>query len=155
MLGECDTSYKGDAAPNQPNPDPSLLAIVLTRVGTNKKEASKHLFRLGEVESVFPDVRAVLGFIPVKRPNKEVVAWLDGQPRTSIWTTSITILEVRLGLQIMTSGKRRSALMQAFEGVLDKIGYRVAAFDATAAQEASDLMASRHKRGALASCAIR
>jgi len=89
----------------------------------------------------------VLSALMQQMPNQEVVAWLDGQPRTSIWTTSITILEVRFGLQIMASGKRRSALMQAFEGVLEKIGYRVAAFDTTAAQEASDLMASRHKRG--------
>jgi hypothetical protein len=80
-------------------------------------------------------------------PDKDVVAWLDRQPRTSIWTTSVTILEVRFGLQIMAIGKRRSALMQAFEEVLEKIGHRVVPFDATAAQEAGDLMASRHKKG--------
>jgi predicted nucleic acid-binding protein len=50
-------------------------------------------------------------------------------------------------VQIMAGGKRRSALMRGFEEVLEKIEYRVAAFDASAAQEASDLMASRHKRG--------
>ncbi|OLE58071.1 MAG: hypothetical protein AUG13_00840 [Chloroflexi bacterium 13_1_20CM_2_59_7] len=37
--------------------------------------------------------------------------------------------------------------MQAFEAVLDKIGNRVAAFDVAAAQQAGDLMASRHKKG--------
>jgi len=37
--------------------------------------------------------------------------------------------------------------MQAFEGVLEKIGNRVAAFDVAAAQQAGDLMASRHKKG--------
>ena len=47
----------------------------------------------------------------------------------------------------MPAGKRRSALMQAFEAVLDKIGNRVAAFDVAAAQQAGDLMASRHKKG--------
>jgi hypothetical protein len=56
IVREFSERYKGDAAPNHPNPDPSLLAIVLTRVGTNKKEAAKHLFRLGEVEAVLPDV---------------------------------------------------------------------------------------------------
>lgn len=80
-------------------------------------------------------------------PDKDVVAWLDRQPRTSIWTTSITVLEVQFGLQIMASGRRRSALMQAFEQVLETIGHRVIPFDAAAAQQSGDLMASRHKKG--------
>jgi predicted nucleic acid-binding protein len=80
--------------------------------------------------------------------DKKVVDWLDKQPRRSIWTTSITILEVRFGLQILPVGKRRTALVQAFEKVLvDKIESRVAPFDTAAAQEAGDLMSLRHKRG--------
>ena len=77
--------------------------------------------------------------------DKKVVDWLDKQPRTSIWTTSITILEVRFGLQILPVRKRRTALVQAFEKVLvDKIESRVAPFDTAAAQEAGDLMSLRH-----------
>src|SRR6266705_3165594 len=89
----------------------------------------------------------VLSALMRQTPDEKVVAWLDKQPRTSIWTTSVTVLEVRFGLQVMPAGKRRSALMQAFEGVLEKIGNRVAAFDVAAAQQAGDLMASRHKKG--------
>ena len=80
-------------------------------------------------------------------PDSKVIAWLDQQPRTSIWTTSITVLEVQFGLQIMTSGKRRSALMQAFDEVLKRMDHRVVAFDVAAAEQAGDLMASRHKKG--------
>ena len=81
-------------------------------------------------------------------PDKEVIAWLDKQPRTSIWTTSLTILEVRFGLQTMPVGKRRAALMRAFETLLaDKIGRRIAPFDTAAAQQAGDLMAVRYKQG--------
>lgn len=48
----------------------------------------------------------------------------------------------------MPVGRRRIALAQAFETVLtDKIGRRIASFDATAAQEAADLMVARHRRG--------
>src|SRR5215470_12901303 len=80
--------------------------------------------------------------------DKRVVEWLDKQPRVSIWTTSITILEIRYGLQILPAGKRRSALIQAFEKVLvDKIASRVAAFDIVAAQQSGDLMALRHRTG--------
>ena len=89
----------------------------------------------------------VLSALMHATPSHQVVSWLDRQPRTSIWTTSITVLEVRFGLQIMASGKRGSALEQAFGAFLDKIGHRVAAFDADAAQEAGSLMASRQKNG--------
>ena len=89
----------------------------------------------------------VLSALMHPAPDKNVVAWLDRQPRTSIWTTSVTVLEVRFGLQIMASGKRRSALLPAFEELLDRIGHRVVPFDAVAAQQAGDLMASRHKEG--------
>jgi len=80
-------------------------------------------------------------------PDKHVISWLDRQPRTSVWTTSVTTLEIRFGLEIMAVGRRRSALIQAFQAVLDKIGRRVAPFDADAAQHAADLMASRQRTG--------
>ena len=35
----------------------------------------------------------------------------------------------------------------AFDLLLDKLGHRIAFFDAEAAQQAADLMASRHKKG--------
>lgn len=89
----------------------------------------------------------VLSALMRQTPDPSVVAWLDQQPRLSIWTTSVTVLEVRFGLQIMASGKRRSAVLQAFESVLDKIGQRVVPFDVSAAEQAGDLMASRHKEG--------
>ena len=80
-------------------------------------------------------------------PDRNVVAWLDRQPRTSIWTTSITVLEIRFGLQSMPAGKRRSTLILSFQELLGKIDHRVVPFDVTAAEHAGDLMASRHKKG--------
>ena len=80
-------------------------------------------------------------------PDKNVVAWLDRQPRASIWITSITVLEIRFGLQIMPGGKRRSALIQSFQELLDKIDHHVVPFDVAAAEEAADLMASRQRSG--------
>jgi predicted nucleic acid-binding protein len=81
-------------------------------------------------------------------PDSGVVDLFDKQPRTSIWTTSITILEIRYGLHILSIGKRRSALLEAFEKVLvEGIENRVAPFHTAAAQQAGDLMAVRHKKG--------
>ena len=89
----------------------------------------------------------VLSALMRQTPDQKIIAWLDQRPRTSIWTTSVTVLEVRFGLQIMAAGKRRSSLIEAFEAVLDKIGHRVIPFDTAAAQQAGDLMALRHKKG--------
>jgi len=89
----------------------------------------------------------VLSALMQQAPDQSVIAWLDRQPRTSIWTTSVTILEVRFGLQIMAIGKRRSLLLAAFEAFLEKIGHRITAFDAAAAEQAGDLMASRQRKG--------
>jgi predicted nucleic acid-binding protein len=90
----------------------------------------------------------VLSALMRQTADKNVIAWLDKQPRTSVWTTSVTILEIQFGLQILPAGKRRSLLIEAFHAVLaDEIGRRVAPFDTVAAQHAGDLMASRHRKG--------
>src|SRR6184192_1077385 len=90
---------------------------------------------------------SVLSTLMQQTPDRSVIAWLDQQPRTSIWTTAVTVLEIRFGLQIMPTGKRRSTLLRAFEDLLNKIGQRVVPFDVAAAEQAGDLMASRRKKG--------
>jgi len=80
-------------------------------------------------------------------PDAEITAWLDRQPQISIWTTSVTVFEIRLGLQVMATGKRRVLLTQAFEAWLDRIGERVASFDKLAATQTADLMALRQREG--------
>lgn len=83
-------------------------------------------------------------------PNAEdqVIAWLNRQPRISVWTTAITILETRYGIGLLPEGKRRSRLTAAFESVLEhQLSGRVAEFDAVAAAFAADLMAKRKRGG--------
>jgi len=81
-------------------------------------------------------------------PEKSVIAWLDRQPRTSVWTTSVTVLEIRFGLQMMPSGRKRTLLISLFERLLTElIEHRVVPFDTAAAQHAADLMVIRQKAG--------
>ena len=81
-------------------------------------------------------------------PDLDVIGWLDRQPRTSIWTTAITVLEISFGLRAMVTGKRRATLMGSFERFLNEIiQQRIAPFDAAAAHEAAALMAARQKKG--------
>jgi toxin FitB len=83
------------------------------------------------------------------QPEARVIAWLDRQPRLSIWVTTVTIFEVRFGLLTMPAGKRRETYSQAFESILSRIDQRIASFDFEAAEHASDLMASRKSKGIL------
>lgn len=80
-------------------------------------------------------------------PDSKVASWLDRQPEPSVWTTSITVFEVRFGLQIMPLGRRRSALEQTFELILEQIDRRVAVFDFSSAGQAANLSALRKKQG--------
>jgi len=79
--------------------------------------------------------------------DRAVVDWLNRQPTVSVWTTSVTILEVWFGLKILAPGKRRVLLMGSFEKLINEIGGRVVSFDSAAANHASDLLASRHRKG--------
>ena len=76
-----------------------------------------------------------------------VVAWLDRQARSSIWTTSITIFEIETGLGTMAAGKKQSALSQLFQRILNSMDHRIAVFDEEAARLAANLTAFRQKKG--------
>jgi predicted nucleic acid-binding protein len=77
-----------------------------------------------------------------------VVAWLDDQPAESVWITSITLFEARLGLALLPKGRRRNALETAFDRLLEEeLENRVLDFDRAAATEAAALAASRQKAG--------
>jgi len=77
-----------------------------------------------------------------------VVAWLDGLPPESVWTTSITVFEVRLGLEILVAGRRRRQLEEAFAKTLEEdFEGRVLPFDQAAAQAAGRIAAERRRVG--------
>jgi hypothetical protein len=57
-------------------------------------------------------------------------------------------MEIRYGLQIMPTGRRRQRMEEELEAVLKKeIEERYAPFDVAAAQRAAELMALRKARG--------
>jgi toxin FitB len=89
----------------------------------------------------------VLSALMRDAPDQMVASWLDRQPQSSIWTSSITILEIQTGLQIMPAGKKRVSLSEDFERLLDRIDHRIAAFDEQAARLAAELTGLRQKKG--------
>ena len=77
-----------------------------------------------------------------------VVAWLDAQPPESIWTTSITVFEVRMGLDLLAAGRRRRTLEDAFAKMIEEdLEGRVIAFDTAAAHAAGMIAAERRRAG--------
>ena len=81
-------------------------------------------------------------------PDAVVLRWLDQQPVESLWLTSITMLEVLLGIALLPTGRRQRALQQAFEAlVAEDLGGRVLDFDAAAAAQAAALAAQRQLSG--------
>jgi len=81
-------------------------------------------------------------------PEKRVVRWLDQQPAQSIWITSVTLFEARLGIALLPKGKRQQALEASFGRLVQEdLENRIADFDATAAREAAALAAARQKAG--------
>src|SRR5258706_9946767 len=83
-----------------------------------------------------------------REPDVAVVNWLDRQAPESIWTTSITVFEIRFGLELLASGRRRTALEQAFNDMLEAdFENRVVAFDDAAAQAAGEIAAERRRTG--------
>ena len=90
----------------------------------------------------------VLSSLMQQRPEPQVIEWLDAQPNVSIWTTSVSIFEIRLGLQTMPEGRRPSDLSDVFNRMLEKIiELRIAPFDSAAAHRTADLVALRKLRG--------
>jgi len=90
----------------------------------------------------------VLSEFIANHPDNRVIGWLDRQARQSVWTTTISVFEIRFGLQTMPAGKRRTKLMFLFERLLsDTIEGRVADFGVAAAERAAELAAIRQKRG--------
>ena len=90
----------------------------------------------------------VLSVLMQATPDVRVIEWLDRQAPESIWITSITLFESRLGLALLPEGRRRQALEASFELLLNEdLQNRVLVFDAAAALEAATLAAARQRTG--------
>ena len=90
----------------------------------------------------------VLSALVHTSPDPVVLRWLDQQPAESIWTTSVTVFEVRMGLALLPDGRRQRTLMALFEQLLaEDLEHRVLDFDSAAATQAAALAARRQRAG--------
>ena len=90
----------------------------------------------------------VLSGLMQQQPDPQVVAWLDGQSAQSIWLNSVTLFEIRFGLALVASSRRKKLLHERFEELLqDDLQNRVLLFDTNAAAQAAQLAADRKAGG--------
>ncbi|MHB1284671.1 MAG: PIN domain-containing protein [Metallibacterium scheffleri] len=68
------------------------------------------------------------------RPHPEVRTWLDDQVAETLYLSSVTLAELLFGIGALPTGRRKDALAQTLDGLLELFGDRVLAFDTDAAR---------------------
>lgn len=85
---------------------------------------------------------------PAPERNPGVIAWIDAMPRKNVFTTSVTIAELLVGIRLLDKGKRRSALQAAFDRIAATVfPGRILPFDEDAAHVFPDIVIDRRRRG--------
>src|SRR5271156_2860114 len=80
--------------------------------------------------------------------DSRIVAWLDSHPRETLWLTSISLFELRYGIEILAVGRQRRDLERGLARVFD-MGFqdRILDLDKSAAAAAASIAAARRQRG--------
>jgi predicted nucleic acid-binding protein len=81
-------------------------------------------------------------------PDARVLAWLAAQPRTALFTTTITRGELLYGVRLLPEGRRKTALLEAVQAIFstDMAG-RILGFDNDAADIYAEIAALRKTAG--------
>jgi predicted nucleic acid-binding protein len=81
-------------------------------------------------------------------PDPAIVRWLNAETPSQIWTTAVTVYEIRFGLGRLPEGRKRRSLEAAFEALLrDDLPGRIAVLDRAAGDAAGSLAGDRAARG--------
>lgn len=81
-------------------------------------------------------------------PAKQVETWFADQDGANLYFTTIGEAELRHGVAILPSGKRRTALTRAIEGILEEdFRDRILPFDRPAASAYAAIAAERRDLG--------
>jgi toxin FitB len=81
------------------------------------------------------------------KPSTKVLEWLDGQVAETLFMTTITRAELRVGVLRLPDGKRKKELTAKIEEVLDLFNGRMLAFDVEASEQLAQILARTEKVG--------
>jgi toxin FitB len=99
------------------------------------------------IEKIVVDTNVVSELMnPVTHPS--VQAWFDGMATTDLFLASTSLAELRLGVAIMPTGRRKSYLATALEKILAYFFEgRILAFDMKAAEKFSEIVSKARLKG--------
>ena len=81
-------------------------------------------------------------------PNPAVEGWVAGRQAADLYFSAVGEAELRYGVAVLSTGRRRDALALAIEAILrEDFEDRVLPFDSGAAREYADIAASRRAAG--------
>ena len=80
-------------------------------------------------------------------PHPAVQAWLDLQAAETLYLSSVTLAELLFGIGSLPSGRRKNALTQTLDGLLELFGDRVLAFDTDSARHYAELAVKARSAG--------
>jgi predicted nucleic acid-binding protein len=80
-------------------------------------------------------------------PAPAVVSWLREQPAHDLYTTTITVAEIRYGIARLPEGRRRNTLDQAAGEIFAAFPGQILTFDLAAADAYADVVAYRDRTG--------
>ena len=80
------------------------------------------------------------------RPSGKVNAWIEAN-ESNLYTSAITVGEIRRGIARLPAGERRNRLERWFEGLLVRMHGRILAYNTRVAETWGDLVAELERRG--------
>jgi predicted nucleic acid-binding protein len=81
-------------------------------------------------------------------PQPRVLEWLAGQPRASLFITTVTRGEILYGVRLLPDGRRRRQLWEAAQAIFNEdFAGQALSFDNEAADEFADIAARRREAG--------
>jgi toxin FitB len=80
-------------------------------------------------------------------PSPVVLTWVSGFPSDELYTTAVTVAEIRCGIARLPEGRHREALRQAANEVFGAFAGQVLPFDLAAANTYADVVAHRDGLG--------
>lgn len=80
-------------------------------------------------------------------PAPQVLAWMQRSSGDGLYTTAVTIAEIRYGIARLPEGRRRQSLHQAADEIFAAFPRQVLPFDLASASAYADIVASREQQG--------
>lgn len=82
------------------------------------------------------------------RPAPEVIEWVDAQDSATLVITAVTAAEIRAGVALLPTGRRRRQIAERMEALITETfaGY-VLAFDVESSEHYANVVATRIRAG--------